>query len=221
VRAEIGQPRARWQGFLDEVAHYGRQHGLAAVREIAQPSGPVDRRPRVVAVVAQYHLAGVDTDAQTDRGQWSALQGECARDGIAGSSECGDETIALALFHRPHPTVAGDQFRHDAISRSTASAMATGSASHKRVEPSTSASSSVTVPVGSNSLTPNSLQSVSLMLASLTCCRAKNISDIAHSYDPLHCVYDPTVPQLRAGDRWFPAAREPQSSHPARKVRTP
>jgi hypothetical protein len=46
---------------------------------------------------------------------------------------------------------------------------------HSRVDPSTSASSSVTVPPGRSSLTPTSLQFVSLMLISLRRCRADNI----------------------------------------------
>src|SRR5271166_5914764 len=44
------------------------------------------------------------------------------------------------------------------FSNASAAVMVSGWVSHSRVEPSTSASSSVTVPVGSNSLTPNSLQ---------------------------------------------------------------
>jgi hypothetical protein len=55
-----------------------------------------------------------------------------------------------------------------------AAVISSGRVSHSRVEPSTSASSNVTVPVGS-ALTPNSLQfigasahrSISLMLASM------------------------------------------------------
>jgi hypothetical protein len=57
------------------------------------------------------------------------------------------------------------------------------------------------------------------MLASLTCCRAKNIGDIAHSYDPLSWVYDPTVSQLRiATDGFLPAGKH---SRVIRKRRTP
>ena len=59
--------------------------------------------------------------------------------------------------------------------RAIAAVISSGWVSHSRVEPSTSASSNVTVPVGSSSLTPRSLQfnggvsarSVSLMLASM------------------------------------------------------
>src|ERR1700742_3123997 len=50
-----------------------------------------------------------------------------------------------------------------------AAVISSGAVCHSRVEPSTSASSKVTVPVGSSSLTPKSLQfggSISLMLAS-------------------------------------------------------
>jgi len=60
--------------------------------------------------------------------------------------------------------------------RATAGVISSGWVCHSRVEPSTSARSNVTVPVGSNSLTPRSLQftsgvsargSISLMLASV------------------------------------------------------
>ena len=69
--------------------------------------------------------------------------------------------------------------------RATAAVISSGWVSHNRVEPSTSASSSVTVPVGS-SPTPNSLQftggmsargSVSVMLASISGQGAANISE--------------------------------------------
>jgi len=59
-------------------------------------------------------------------------------------------------------------------SRAMAAIISSGWVSHSRVEPSTSASSNVTVPVGSSSLTPRSLQfnagvsrAPSLMLASI------------------------------------------------------
>jgi hypothetical protein len=45
--------------------------------------------------------------------------------------------------------------------------ISSGWVSHSRVEPSTSANSNVTVPVGKRPLTPSSLQSISLMLASM------------------------------------------------------
>ena len=56
-----------------------RQHGLAAVGQIAQPRGAVDRRADVVALVAQLHLAGVHADAQPDRRQRRPLQLQRAR----------------------------------------------------------------------------------------------------------------------------------------------
>ena len=68
-------------------------------------------------------------------------------------------------------------------SRAMAAVISSGWVCHSRVEPSTSASSNVTVPVGS-SLTPRSLQfngvsargSVPLMLASMRRPRTANIS---------------------------------------------
>ena len=73
-RAQIGQPRIGRQPVDDQVVRRARQHGLAAVRQIAQPCGPVDRRADVVAFVAQLHLAGVHADAQPDRRQRCPLQ---------------------------------------------------------------------------------------------------------------------------------------------------
>ena len=64
--------------------------------------------------------------------------------------------------------------------------MVSGWVSHSRVEPSTSANSNVTVPVGSNSLKPNSLQfsdgnsADRLMLASIAAGSGQNIRTIAH-----------------------------------------
>ena len=160
----------------DQILGRARQHGLAAVGEIAQPCGPVDRRADVVAFVAQLHLAGVHADAQPDRRERRPLQVQRARHRVAGAGERDHEAVALALLDRPHPAVGGDACRTRVRSRrATAAVISSGWVSHSRVEPSTSASSSVTVPVGS-SLTPNSLQftggvsargSISLMLASM------------------------------------------------------
>jgi hypothetical protein len=66
--------------------------------------------------------------------------------------------------------------------RSTAAFMVSGWVSHNRVEPSTSASSNVTVPVGSSLMTASRsglFQLVSLMLASMWRRAAANISKIA------------------------------------------
>jgi hypothetical protein len=62
-----------------------------------------------------------------------------------------------------------------------AAVISAGSVSHSRVDSSTSASSNVTVPVGTSSLTPGSLQfitaaSISPMLSSLRRSRPTNIS---------------------------------------------
>jgi hypothetical protein len=43
------------------------------VRKIPQAGSLVDRRARVVALVAQLHLAGIDADAQLDRRKVCAL----------------------------------------------------------------------------------------------------------------------------------------------------
>jgi hypothetical protein len=69
VGAQIGQPSTLGEPIDDQIACGGGQHRLAAVREIAQPDGAVDRRARVVGVVAQLHLPGMHPDPQPDRGQ--------------------------------------------------------------------------------------------------------------------------------------------------------
>jgi hypothetical protein len=74
--------------------------------------------------------------------------------------------------------------------------------SHSRVEPSTSANSSVTVPVGKSPLTPRSLQStngpsargsISLMLASMQPPGRQNISENAHIAARRMRIYDPST----------------------------
>ena len=96
---------------------FGRagQHGLAAVRESRRRAVRLIVGPDVVAFVAQLDLAGVDTDAQPDRRQRCPLQIEGARHRITGAGERDDEAVALALLHRPHPAVAGDDVRECAV----------------------------------------------------------------------------------------------------------
>ena len=67
--AQIGQPGVVRQPVGDQLLGRAGQHGLAAVRQIAQPGGPVDGRTDVVALVAQLHLPGVHADAQPNRRQ--------------------------------------------------------------------------------------------------------------------------------------------------------
>ena len=50
-------------------------HGLSAVRQIAQTGRFVDRRARVVAFIAQLHFTGVQADAQLDRRQAGPVVG--------------------------------------------------------------------------------------------------------------------------------------------------
>ncbi len=97
-------------------------------------------------------------DAQPDRGQRRPLQRQRARHRVATRGERGHEAVTLALFERAHPVMGGDASFTVRFSSASAAVICSGWVSHSRVEPSTSASSNVTVPVGSNSLTPNSLQ---------------------------------------------------------------
>ena len=177
VGAQIGQPHTVGEPVDHQLLGRARQHRLAAVGQIAQPRGAVDRRAGVVTLIAQLHLAGVHPDAQPDRGQRRPLQLQRSRHRIGGAGERRHEAVALALLDRAHPVMGGDDIRHrpgsDARSRRSSRS---GWVSHSRVEPSTSANSSVTVPVGKSPLTPRSLQStsgasargsISLMLASM------------------------------------------------------
>ena len=69
VAAEVRQPGVGGQPVQHHVLRGSRQHGLPAMRQVAQARGPVDRGADVVPVVAQLHLPGVYADAQPDRGQ--------------------------------------------------------------------------------------------------------------------------------------------------------
>ena len=81
------------------------------MRQIAQPRGLVDRRARVVALVAQLHVAGVHPDAQLDRREIRPLQLQRARHRVAGARERRDEAVALALLDGADAVVLRDEFR--------------------------------------------------------------------------------------------------------------
>ena len=93
----------------DKRLRRARQHGLAAVREVAQPRGAIDRRSDVVSLAAQMYVAGVHADAQLDRCQRRSLQCECAANGVGGTGERDDEAVALALFDGPYPAMSSDR----------------------------------------------------------------------------------------------------------------
>ncbi len=145
-------------------------------RQIAQPRRAVDGRAGVVALVAQLHLAGVHPDTQPDRGQRRSLQLEGAGHRIGGARERGHETVTLALLDRAHTVMGGDDIAHDLVEPRNRGRHLLGLGLPQPRRPSTSANSSVTVPVGKSPLTPSSLQStsgasargsMSLMLASM------------------------------------------------------
>ena len=180
--AQIGQPRAVRQPIDHQCFGRARQHGLAAVAQIAQPRGAVDGRAGVVALIAQLHLTGMHPDAQPDRGQRRPLQLQRRGHRIRGARERRHKTVTLTLLDRAHPVMGGDDIDTDLIqTRDRPRSSRSGWVSHSRVEPSTSANSNVTVPVGKSPLTPSSLQStsgasargsISLMLASMRAPRA-------------------------------------------------
>ena len=110
MRAQVGQPHVVRKPVEHHRLGGARQQGLAAVAEIAQSCGAVDGRAGVVAFVAQLDFTGVDTDAQPDRGQGSALQLQGAGHRVGGASEGRHEAVALALFDGSHAVVRGDGF---------------------------------------------------------------------------------------------------------------
>jgi hypothetical protein len=107
--AQIGQPRLFGELVFDHFLCCRRHDGLAAVRKVAQSSRLVDRGARVVALVAQLHIAGVHADAQLDRRQIRPLQLQRTRHSVAGAGKCGYKAVAFTLFDRAHTVVLGDE----------------------------------------------------------------------------------------------------------------
>ena len=182
---KVSQPGIGRKLVDNHVLGCARQHGLAPVRQIAQPRSAIDRRTGVVAFIAQLYLAGMQADAQPDRRKRCPLQLKRARHRVGRAGERRHKTVALGLFHRPHPPWAAMTSETVWLRRAIAAVISSGWVSHSRVDPSTSASSSVAIPVGKSPLTPSSLQStsgvsahgsISLMLARMRSPRAENIS---------------------------------------------
>ena len=115
VTAQIGQPHIGGQCVRDHVLGRPRQHRLPTMSQIAQPRRPVDRRTDVIALIAQLHLTGMHADPQADRRQRRALQLQRTRHRVSGPRERHHETVALALLHRPHPAIGGEQIRQRLI----------------------------------------------------------------------------------------------------------
>ena len=108
VGAQIGQPGALREPVDHQRFGRPRQHGLAAVAQIAQPCGAVDGRAGVVAFVAQLDLAGMHPDAQPDRGQRRPLQRHGSGHRIRGARERRHKTVTLTLLNRAHTIMGGD-----------------------------------------------------------------------------------------------------------------
>jgi len=107
--------------------------------------------------LAQPYLPGVKSDPQPDRGQRSPLQGQRTCDCVGRPGECDDETVTFALLDRAHAVMRGHQFGQCAVEVGESAVISSGTVSQSGVEPCASASSSVTVPVGTKSLMPASL----------------------------------------------------------------
>ena len=108
VAAQVGQRDVGRELVDDKRFRRAGEHRLAAVGEVAQPRGAVDRRADVVAFVAQMHVAGVHADSQLDRCQRGPLQLQRAGHRVGGAGERDDEAVALALLDGPDTVMGGD-----------------------------------------------------------------------------------------------------------------
>ena len=115
MTAQIGEPRTGGKVLEHQLLGNAGQHGLAAMREIAQPRGPIDSWSDVVAFIAEPYLAGVHADPKPDRSEWSLLQFQRTRHSVSRAGERDHEAVAFALFHRPNPAVRRDEVRQAAI----------------------------------------------------------------------------------------------------------
>ena len=61
--AQVGERDPLRELVDDKWFRRTREHGLAAVGQVAEPGGAVDRRSDVVAFIAQLRVAGVQADA--------------------------------------------------------------------------------------------------------------------------------------------------------------
>ncbi len=112
ITAQIRQPNTVGQPIHHQRFGHPRQHRLTAMRQIAQPRGPIDRRARIVGLVTQLDLAGVHPNPDPDRGQRRPLQCQRTSNRVRCTGERGHEAVALALFQRAHPAVSGERCVH-------------------------------------------------------------------------------------------------------------
>ena len=75
----------------------------------------------------------------------------------AARRERDDEAVALTLLDGPHTVMGGDRVGQCLVEARDGGFIASGWVSHNRVDPSTSASSNVTVPVGSSLMSVNTV----------------------------------------------------------------
>ena len=147
---QVDQPRPLRQVVGGQLSGRLGQHRLAAVGRIADPGRPVDGRTGVVALIPAQHITGMDPDTKPQRsaGQ-SPLDGQSAGHAVAGPGEGGHETVPLPLLDRPDPVVASHRLvDHRVEGGQLRSPWPSASDSQARVDPSTSPSTNVTVPVG-------------------------------------------------------------------------
>jgi hypothetical protein len=87
------------------------------VGQDTEATGPARRHAKVIPLVAQLHLAGVQRDSEPKGSQRCDLHIERTRHRVRRSSERHDKAVAFALLHRPNATVSGHQAVQRAVER--------------------------------------------------------------------------------------------------------
>jgi len=107
---QVGQPCVIGSASATRSPVVPGQHRLAAVRELAQSRGPVDRRTDVVVLVAQLHLAGVQHPIRRRNGASGARCSASAQaTALDARLNAMTKLSAFALLDRTDPVVGGHQ----------------------------------------------------------------------------------------------------------------
>ena len=150
VLAEIDEAEVVVEHVARELFGRERHEDLAAVRRVHQAGGAIDRRAVVVAV-AELGVARVDTDPHPERTGHAPRFGDDRPFGVGGGGECivgtGEDRVD-AVAGRLHdlPVARPTASRRMASWRASASRMASGMSSQRRVELTRSVKRNVTVP---------------------------------------------------------------------------
>ncbi len=124
VRPEIDERHTVRQPIDDKIMHGTRQQYLAAMSDRPQPRTPTQRDTEIIALVAQLRLRGMQRDPHPKlqpigpdlRGQ-RTLGLQRRRHRVGRARERRHDAVALALFQRPHTTMAAHRIRQQRIMR--------------------------------------------------------------------------------------------------------